>query len=42
MAVYTTQGTCSRKISFDIIDGKIHNVSFMGGDATETSKEFLL
>ena len=31
MAVYTTQGTCSCKISFDIIDGKIHNVSFMGG-----------
>lgn len=31
MAVYTTQGTCSRKISFDIIDGKVHNVSFMGG-----------
>ena len=31
MAVYTTQGTCSRKISFDIIDGKVYNVSFMGG-----------
>ena len=31
MAVYTTQGTCSRKISFDIIGGKVHNVSFMGG-----------
>lgn len=31
MPVYTTQGTCSRKISFDIVDGKVHNVSFMGG-----------
>ncbi len=31
MPVYTTQGTCSRKISFDIVDGKVHNVAFMGG-----------
>lgn len=31
MPVYTTQGTCSRKISFEIEDGKIHNVDFLGG-----------
>ena len=30
MPVYTTQGTCSRKISFEIEDGKIHNVDFLG------------
>lgn len=28
---YTTQGTCSRKISFDVVDGKVQNVVFMGG-----------
>lgn len=31
MPVYTTQGTCTRKISFEIEDGKIHNVDFLGG-----------
>ena len=31
MPVYTTQGTCSRKISFEIEDGKIHKVDFLGG-----------
>lgn len=31
MPVYTTQGTCARKISFEIEDGKIHNVDFLGG-----------
>lgn len=29
--MYTTQGTCSRKISFDVVDGKVQNVTFMGG-----------
>ncbi|MDR1867414.1 MAG: TIGR03905 family TSCPD domain-containing protein [Treponema sp.] len=24
-------GTCARKVHFDIVDGKIHNVSFEGG-----------
>ena len=28
---YTTNGVCSRQISFDIEDGKIKNVSFVGG-----------
>lgn len=31
MPVYATQGTCARKISFEIEDGKIHNVDFLGG-----------
>lgn len=31
MPVYTTQGTCARKISFEIEDGKIHKVDFLGG-----------
>lgn len=31
---YTTSGTCSRKIDFDIdSEGRIHNVTFMGGCA---------
>ena len=28
---YITKGVCARKINFEIIDGKVHNVSFMGG-----------
>ncbi len=28
---YTTKGTCSQKIFFDIEDGKVHNVQFLGG-----------
>lgn len=28
---YTTSGTCSREIYFDIEDGKLTNVSFLGG-----------
>ncbi|MDE7406910.1 MAG: TIGR03905 family TSCPD domain-containing protein [Muribaculaceae bacterium] len=28
---YTTQGTCSRIIEIDIIDGLIANVNFIGG-----------
>ena len=28
---YNTKGTCSIKIEFDIIDGKVRNVSFLGG-----------
>lgn len=31
MPVYTTQGTCSRKISFEVENGKLHNVDFLGG-----------
>ena len=28
---YTTKGTCSREISFEVVEGKLHNVSFFGG-----------
>lgn len=28
---YIPQGVCSRQIDFDIEDGKIHNLSFLGG-----------
>lgn len=28
---YTTKGVCSRKIDFDIEDGVLKNVSFLGG-----------
>lgn len=28
---YSTNGVCSRQISFDIEDGKVKNVSFVGG-----------
>lgn len=34
--VYKTQGTCSRSIQFEVIDGKVHNVSFEGGCAGNT------
>ncbi len=28
---YRTKGVCASKLSFDIIDGKVFNVSFVGG-----------
>ena len=28
---YKTQGTCSKEISFDIENGKVYHVSFLGG-----------
>ena len=28
---YKTRGTCSRQINFDVVDGKLTNVSFVGG-----------
>lgn len=28
---YATRGTCSRLINFDVVDGKVSNVSFLGG-----------
>lgn len=31
MYTYNTRGTCSRQITFDIVDGKIKDVSFLGG-----------
>lgn len=31
MFEYSTRGTCSRKILFDIRDGKVHDVQFISG-----------
>lgn len=28
---YSTQGTCSKKIDFDIENNKVYNLSFLGG-----------
>ena len=28
---YTPHGVCARKITFDIVDGKLHDVGFVGG-----------
>lgn len=28
---YNTKGTCSVKIAFDIEDGRVYNVAFLGG-----------
>ncbi len=28
---YITKGVCSTNISFDVIDGKLYNVKFIGG-----------
>lgn len=28
---YTPQGVCARQVSFSIEDGKLHDVSFVGG-----------
>lgn len=28
---YTTSGTCSREINFEVVDGKVHSVQFLGG-----------
>lgn len=28
---YKTQGTCSREITYEVVDGKVHNVRFVGG-----------
>ena len=43
--VYTTQGTCSRQITFDVVDNKLTNVRFLGGcsgiKAVQSPAEFL-
>lgn len=31
MYEYKTSGTCSQRILFDIVDGKVNNVQFIGG-----------
>lgn len=28
---YTTSGVCSREIEFEVIDGKLHGVRYLGG-----------
>ena len=28
---YRTSGTCSKEISFEVIDNQVHNVKFLGG-----------
>ena len=28
---YKTKGTCSQRILFDVVDGKVYNVQFVGG-----------
>ena len=28
---YRTVGTCAKEVSFEVIEGKVHNVSFLGG-----------
>ena len=28
---YMTNGTCSKEIEFDVVDGKVYNVKFLGG-----------
>lgn len=34
--IYKTQGTCSRAISFDVVDNKVVNVHFEGGCSGNT------
>ena len=31
MFVYSTSGTCSRQIIFEVVDNKLHGVKFIGG-----------
>ena len=33
---YKTTGTCSREISFDVVDNKVTNVRFLGGCSGNT------
>lgn len=28
---YATKGTCSKEIEFEVVDGKLHNVRYLGG-----------
>ena len=36
MINYPNSGTCSRAVSFDITDGRVHNVRFDGGCSGNT------
>ena len=33
---YTPEGVCTQQISFDIVDGYVHHVQFVGGCAGNT------
>ena len=33
---YKTKGTCSREMSFDVVDNKVTNVRFLGGCSGNT------
>lgn len=33
---YKTKGTCAVRIDFDVVDGKVHNVKFIGGCSGNT------
>lgn len=33
---YRTKGTCASRISLEIVDGKVHNVRFVGGCSGNT------
>lgn len=39
---YTPEGVCAREISFDVVDGIIHNVQFVGGCGGNTKGVALL
>lgn len=34
--IHQNQGTCSRQVEFDLIDGKIYHVQFFGGCSGNT------
>ena len=36
MNLYTTKGTCSQAIQFEVEDNKVHNVAFLGGCSGNT------
>ena len=33
---YVAKGVCSREINFDVVDGKVHNVKYLGGCSGNT------
>lgn len=33
---YITKGVCSREIDFDVVDGKVRNVKYLGGCSGNT------
>ena len=39
---YTPEGVCSQKITFDLVDGYVHHVQFVGGCSGNTKGVALL